>query len=86
MSATGWVFAAFWTALAVLVAYLYRVNQLLSGTPAEVWKLSGPRWTADQLKETYQRLQEKPMDYTDKLPPKLERRYVVTGGSGKYLT
>ncbi|KAI1385566.1 NAD(P)-binding protein [Hypoxylon trugodes] len=78
----GWAFTTLWAALAVLVIYLFRVNQLLSQTPAEVRKLSGSRWTENQLKETYQKLQEKPIDYTDKLPPKLERRYVVTGGSG----
>ncbi|OTA90886.1 hypothetical protein M434DRAFT_397658 [Hypoxylon sp. CO27-5] len=71
-----------WILLAGLLLYLFRVNQLLSGTPDDVRKLSGSRWTRNQLKETYRRLQEKPIDYTDKLPPKLERRYVVTGGSG----
>ncbi|KAI1770984.1 NAD(P)-binding protein [Hypoxylon cercidicola] len=81
-SMLGWALAAFWTALAVLTLYLYRVNQLLSETPDEVRKLAGSRWTPDQLRETYRKLQEKPIDYTDKLPPKLERRYIVTGGSG----
>ncbi|KAI1100560.1 NAD(P)-binding protein [Jackrogersella minutella] len=78
----GWVSKALWTGLAALVIYLFRVNQLLGGTPDEVRKLSGSRWTPAQLKGTYERLQEKPIDYTDKLPPKLQRRYVVTGGSG----
>ncbi|KAL7619665.1 hypothetical protein AAE478_010206 [Parahypoxylon ruwenzoriense] len=77
-----WATTAFWTVLAALIVYLFRINQLLSQTPAEVRKLSGSRWTRDQLKETYRKLQERPIDYTDKLPPKLERRYVVTGGSG----
>lgn len=84
-SAVGWVFTALWTILAVLTLYLYRVNQLLSGTPDEVRKLAGSRWTPNQLKDTYRRLQEKPIDYTDKLPPKLDRRYVVTGGSGEWI-
>ncbi|KAI1411958.1 NAD(P)-binding protein [Hypoxylon sp. FL1857] len=79
---TDWAPIALWTLLASVLLYLWRVNQLLSGTPDEVRKLSGSRWTPDQLKETYKRLQEKRIDYTDKLPPKLERRYVVTGGSG----
>ncbi|KAI0095429.1 NAD(P)-binding protein [Hypoxylon sp. NC0597] len=80
--AVEWISTALWTLLAGLLLYLFRVNQLLSGTPDEVRKLSGSRWTPNQLKETYRRLQEKPIDYTNKLPPKLERRYVVTGGSG----
>ncbi|KAI0836024.1 NAD(P)-binding protein [Hypoxylon sp. FL0890] len=80
--AAGWASTALWILLAGLLLYLFRVNQLLSGTPDEVRKLSGSRWTPNQLRETCKRLQEKPIDYTDKLPPKLERRYVVTGGSG----
>ncbi|GAP85054.2 putative cholesterol dehydrogenase [Rosellinia necatrix] len=64
------------------LAYLVRINQQLSGTPEEVRRLSGPRWTPDLLRETYERLQQQPIDYTHKLPPKLDRRYVVTGGSG----
>ncbi|KAI1464807.1 NAD(P)-binding protein [Daldinia caldariorum] len=51
-------------------------------TPDEVRKLSASRWTKDQLKGAYRRLQENPINYANKLPPKLERRYVVTGGSG----
>ncbi|KAI1840051.1 hypothetical protein JX266_013742 [Neoarthrinium moseri] len=68
--------------LAVALAYLFRINQLLKGTPDEIRKLSGSRWTADQLRTTYRRLEKKSIDYTDKLPPKLDRRYIVTGGSG----
>ncbi|KAI5863827.1 NAD(P)-binding protein [Durotheca rogersii] len=78
MSELGW---AVWAALALLLLYLLRVNQLLSQTPDEIRKLSGPRWTRAQLEATYKRLQDSPLDYTDKIPPKLDRRYVVTGGS-----
>lgn len=83
VNVAGSIFAAFLAALVALFLYLLRVNQLLSGTPDEVRKLSGSRWTQDKLKKTYERLEESPIDYTDKLPPKLERRYVVTGGSGE---
>ncbi|KAI0382459.1 NAD(P)-binding protein [Hypomontagnella monticulosa] len=81
-NAAGSVLTAVLAALVALILYLLRVNQLLSGTPDEVRKLSGSRWTPDELKKTYKRLEENPIDYTDKLLPKLERRYVVTGGSG----
>ncbi|KAH9991507.1 NAD(P)-binding protein [Xylariaceae sp. FL0662B] len=80
-----WTSFAHWTVLVlviVTIVYLFRVNQLLNGTPDELRELSGSRWTPAQLKETYRRLEEKPIDYTDKIPPKLDRRYVVTGGSG----
>jgi hypothetical protein len=80
----GWFTGAIYAVLATIALYLLRVNQLLKGTPDEIRKLSGSRWTAAQLKETYERLQKSPINYTDKLPPKLERRYVVVGGSGWY--
>ncbi|KAI1489964.1 hypothetical protein F5X96DRAFT_679390 [Biscogniauxia mediterranea] len=78
-SLTIWTFSII---VLVLLAYLIRVNQLLSQTPDELRKLSGPRWTPEQLRETYRRLQKTPINYKDKLPPRLHRRYIVTGGSG----
>ncbi|TRX96053.1 hypothetical protein FHL15_003195 [Xylaria flabelliformis] len=79
MSWLQWALAA---ATLATLAYLVRVNRLLSGTPEEVTRLAGPRWTPDLLKKTYERLEKHPIDYTNKLPPKLDRRYVITGGSG----
>ena len=75
------------TALTVtaVVAYLVRLNQLLNTTPPEVQRLSPTRWTRETVLQTYKRLEENPIttkSYADKLPPKLERRYIVTGGSG----
>ena len=67
-----------------LVLYLLRIDQLLRRTPDEVKQLSGPRWTRAQLQKTYERLKETPISYNDKLPPKLDRRYVITGGSGEW--
>ncbi|KAI1273569.1 hypothetical protein F5Y07DRAFT_376367 [Xylaria sp. FL0933] len=81
-SASDWVLWTLATVTIAMVAYLFRLNQQLSGTPDEVKRLAGPRWTPDLLKETYERLQRQPIDYTHKLPPKLDRRYIVTGGSG----
>ncbi|KAL2266662.1 hypothetical protein VTJ83DRAFT_6014 [Remersonia thermophila] len=72
-------------ALVFAVAYLVRLNQLLLGIPDEVAKLSPTRWTRDELVETYRRLETRPITpatYAARLPPKLERRYIVTGGSG----
>ncbi|KAI1817668.1 NAD(P)-binding protein [Poronia punctata] len=80
--------ASYWASWAVIVfvtgvlAYLMRVNTQLSGTPEAVKRLSPSQWTPDLLKRTYERLERNPVDYTDKLPPKLDRRYIVTGGSG----
>ena len=35
--------------------------------------------------ETFERIEKKPIDFTPHLPPKLERRYIVVGASGKFL-
>ncbi|KAI0391536.1 NAD(P)-binding protein [Xylariaceae sp. FL0594] len=78
----SWVKWALLAVIAGVFLYLFRVNQQLSGTPDEVRRLSGPRWTPELLRETYERLERDPIDYTDRLPPRLDRRYIVTGGSG----
>lgn len=75
--------------IALPVIYLFQLNRLLSRTPEEVRKLSPTRWTKELLQETYAKLSQKPISiatYADQLPPKLERRYIVTGGSGTWPT
>ncbi|KAF4470721.1 cholesterol dehydrogenase [Fusarium albosuccineum] len=64
------------------VLYLIRLNRLLQGTPCEARKLLGPAWTSELLDDTYKRIFKSPIDYTNRLPPRLERRYIVTGGNG----
>lgn len=69
-----------------LIAYLIRLNQLFRGTPKEVQDLSPTRWSAKLLHKTYKRLESEPItvkSYANKIPSKLERRYIVTGGSGE---
>ncbi|KAI5920538.1 hypothetical protein F4810DRAFT_682354 [Camillea tinctor] len=78
----NWISWSLSIVVLVLLAYLISVNQLLSQTPDEIRRLSGPRWTPQLLRETYERLRKTPFDYKDKLPPRLHRRYIVTGGSG----
>lgn len=71
--------------LAWLVLYLVNLNRLLSTTPDDVKKLAPQRWTRQQIKDTYDRLLQRPIttaSYVSQLPPKLDRRYIVTGGSG----
>lgn len=73
--------------LAVLVAaYLIRLNQLLLHTPDEIKKMASTTWTKELLRDTYRRLERHPVEarhYANRIPPKLERRYIVTGGSGE---
>ncbi|AEO65514.1 uncharacterized protein THITE_2112596 [Thermothielavioides terrestris NRRL 8126] len=77
------------TAVAIVVlllaCYLIRLNQLLLRTPDEVRKLTPTRWTKDLLFDTYRRMENRPVttgSYATRIPPKLDRRYIVTGGSG----
>ncbi|KXX74087.1 3beta-hydroxysteroid-dehydrogenase/decarboxylase isoform 2 [Madurella mycetomatis] len=69
----------------VLVAYLARLNQLLRSTPDEIRRLNPAGWTREQILAAYQRLESNPITtstYAQRIPPKLGRRYIVTGGSG----
>jgi hypothetical protein len=80
------VTAAVWCGLVLVVIYLYQINRLLSGAPEDVQRLSPKRWTEEMLLEAYNRLEATPITtdtYVKDLPPKLERRYIVTGGSGQ---
>ncbi|KAK1830180.1 hypothetical protein QBC39DRAFT_331728 [Podospora conica] len=73
--------------LVVLLLYLFRLNQLLGSTPDDVrsiW-MTQTRWTKQLLRDTYARLEAAPIttqSYASRIPRKLERRYVVSGGSG----
>lgn len=78
-----WTPYAAWFLIACVVAYLARLNYMMKGTPEEVRLLVGEPWTPRLLREKYEALQRRPLDYTSQLPPKLDRRYIVTGGSGK---
>ncbi|KAF5027614.1 hypothetical protein F66182_285 [Fusarium sp. NRRL 66182] len=66
----------------VLLLYITRLNSLLKSTPNEVQGLSSEPWTPELLRKTYDVLEETPIETNDQLPPKLNRRYIVTGGNG----
>ncbi|KAH6648573.1 hypothetical protein BKA67DRAFT_594100 [Truncatella angustata] len=68
--------------LLAFVIYLWKLNQALRLTPPDVLALSPNRWTDQKIKETYQKIKNNPISWAEKLPPKLNRRYIVTGGSG----
>ncbi|KAI1367289.1 3-beta hydroxysteroid dehydrogenase/isomerase [Xylaria arbuscula] len=63
-------------------AYLWRLNKVMGQTPPEAVKASPYRWADTEIKETYKRIKANPIDWSKHLPPKANRRYVVTGGSG----
>ena len=66
----------------LLALYLRHVNNGMKQVPHEALKLSPKRWTDEEIRRTYKQISEKPLDWTPHLPPHLERRYVVVGGSG----
>lgn len=81
----GFLTAATCVLLGLTLLYLINLNRLLSITPYEVKKLAGDRWTDDRVKKTYERLRQNQIttaSYASQLPPQLNRRYIVTGGSG----
>ncbi|KAI1498833.1 hypothetical protein F5X99DRAFT_391916 [Biscogniauxia marginata] len=67
---------------AIGVVWLWKLNRALKATPPEVLAISPQRWTEDEIKKTYERIKSKPINWTKHLPPKLDRRYVITGGCG----
>ncbi|CAH0027873.1 unnamed protein product [Clonostachys rhizophaga] len=63
------------------IAYLVRLNIMLKGTPAEARGIVTP-WTEELRRKAYKELENNPVDWTADLPPKLDRRYIITGGNG----
>ncbi|CAK7235042.1 hypothetical protein SBRCBS47491_009155 [Sporothrix bragantina] len=74
------------TILAIgLFMYLALINNRMCALPDDLAKITQPKWTEERLRETYTRLEKNPINVeTTKagLPPKLDRRYIVTGGCG----
>jgi hypothetical protein len=66
-----------------LILYLRRINRLLNETPHQVGQLRGEPWTPELLRQTYETLEKSPINFGGLLPPKLDRRYIVTGGNGR---
>lgn len=70
-------------AVALLVVYLIHANLALKSVPELARKAVPRRWTKEEIRETFERVKKKPTDFTRLLPPRLDRRYVVVGGSGE---
>lgn len=66
----------------LLILYLVHINNAFYEVPEHTRKLSAPEWTDEEIRNTYKRVCENPIDFASHLPPALERRYVVVGGSG----
>ncbi|KAI1103909.1 NAD(P)-binding protein [Jackrogersella minutella] len=70
------------TIFTIGIAWIWKLNSTLKQTPPEVLAVSPHRWTEQEVRDTYQRIKANPIDWEKHLPPKLDRRYVITGGSG----
>ncbi|KAK4128858.1 NAD(P)-binding protein [Parathielavia appendiculata] len=66
----------------IVLAWLWRINAAMQSVPESARQASPRRWTERELRDTYERLKQKPLDFVKLLPPRLDRRYVVVGGSG----
>ncbi|KAK0659020.1 hypothetical protein DIS24_g4201 [Lasiodiplodia hormozganensis] len=71
-----------WISIVLLLLYLRHVNRALGGTPDEAERAASPPWTTEELKKTYQRMKQSPIDIRDHLPPKQSRRYILTPRAG----
>lgn len=69
--------------LVIALAYLWHVNRSFLGSPDEAAQLAQRRWTDNEIREAYKRIQNKPPDVSPSLTAKKGRRYIVVGGSGK---
>jgi nucleoside-diphosphate-sugar epimerase len=76
------VAAAMAAVIALLSFYLYRLNQTMLEIPKETWAWYSKPWTETEIQEAFERMSSQPIDFARVLPPKLDRRYVVCGGSG----
>jgi hypothetical protein len=67
--------------LLIAVVWLYRINKAIKTVPTMAQKLSH-RWSKEEMASTYERVKEKSTSLAGHIPPKLNRRYIVVGGSG----
>lgn len=81
-----------WAALGLCLLGVYsliHINRRLSEAPDAVTKIAGT-WSDETIKAAYQKCLDadnmtSTTAFTQYLPPKQQRRYVVVGGSGKSL-
>lgn len=73
---------AIWTTVVLLLLYFRHLNRVLGSTPGEAARAAHKPWAEKELRETYQKVKQAPVDVRKHLPPKQSRRYIITGGSG----
>ena len=68
--------------LCLFLLYLRHVEKGLATVPEEVTKLASPAWTKEAILAAYNKVSKRRIDFQSQVPPKLNRRYVIVGGSG----
>ena len=71
-------------AVAIAAVWLCRINAAMKVEPEAARKASPWRWTRQEIRDTYERVKQNPIDFTKHLPPRQDRRYIVVGGSGMW--
>jgi nucleoside-diphosphate-sugar epimerase len=71
-------------AVSLVAAFLYlrHIERGLQAWPRDAQKLAPHRWFDTDIKSAADRVSRQRLDWTPLLPPKLERRYIIVGGSG----
>lgn len=67
----------------LIVAYIYKLNQVLRTTPPAAKKHAIPTLTDEEARSTYERIQREKIPWEKNLSVKQNRRYIVVGGSGE---
>ncbi len=69
---------------AVFTLHIVRLNYVMSRTPRAARAHALEPLTAERIRETYERVRGKGIDWRGKLPRRKERRYIIVGGSGEF--
>jgi hypothetical protein len=77
-----YLLVAFIILVITVIVHLVHIQWAMNRVPPEINDISPHRWTEEEIRETYKKMAEKPIDFKSQLPPKLNRRYVIVGGSG----
>ena len=81
--AGNWICAATGIFISVLLLlYLTRLNCVITSSPPELANVAQKAWRSDEIRARHAHLLKSPPDYSSKLPPRLNRRYIVVGGCG----
>lgn len=68
--------------LAAAVVFMVRLNKVMRQTPAEALERLGEPLTRERIREVDAKIKADGIDFRKNHPPRLDRRYIIVGGSG----